>query len=184
MNRPAYILLCALIGSVLWAAPTQVHAQQKIGYVDSQYILEQMPEYATVQQKLDRLEQQWEQELKQMRQEIDKMFQEYQARELLYTEAERRRKREEIMREEEALRAFRRNHFGPEGELYRQQQQLMRPIQEKILEAIEEVAQREGYDYIFDKSGDFLFLFAREEHNISDLVLEELNVDAENRGGA
>ena len=150
--------------------------------MDSQYILEQMSEYEAVQQKLDRLEQQWESELEQMQEEVDTLFQEYQARELLYTEEERKQKREQIMQREEKIRQFRKTHFGPEGELYRRQEQLMRPIQERILQAIDEVARREGYDYVFDKSGDFLFLFAREEHNVSDAVLEELGVDLEERG--
>lgn len=156
-------------------------AQQQIGYVDSQYILEQMPEYATVQEKLDRLEKQWEGELQQMQQEVDTLFQEYQARELLYTEEERKRKRDQIMQREEKIRQYRKTHFGPEGELYQRQQQLMRPIQERILQAIDEVASTEGYDYIFDKSGDFLFLFAREEHNVSSRVLEELGIDMQER---
>lgn len=173
--------LYGLLAVLLGAAAPYAQAQQKIGYVDSQYILEQMPEYETVQQKLDRLEQQWEQELQKMQEEVDKLFEEYQARELLYTEQERKRKREEIRQKEQELQTFRQNHFGPEGQLYQRQQQLMRPIQEKILAAIDEIARQESYDYVFDKSGDFLFLFAREQHNVSDLVLAELGIDTTSR---
>lgn len=172
---------CILLAGFITLPPDQASAQQKIGYVDSQYILEQMPEYATVQQKLDRLEKQWEAELQKMKEEVDTMFQEYQARELLYTEEERKRKREQIMRREQEIEQYRKNHFGPEGELFRRQEQLMRPIQERVLQAIDEVARNEGYDYVFDKSGDFLFLFARDEHNVNEQVLEELGIDTEQR---
>lgn len=181
IQRITIFLGCILLGGFVILSPDHVQAQQKIGYVDSQYILEQMPEYATVQQKLDRLEKQWEAELQKMQDEVDTMFQEYQARELLYTEEERKQKREQIMQKEQEIEQYRKNHFGPEGELYRRQEQLMRPIQERILQAIDEVARSEGYDYVFDKSGDFLFLFAREEHNVSERVLEELGIDTEER---
>lgn len=174
-----WVFLGAAVAVVTVARPAA--AQQQIGYVDSQYILERMSEYKTVQQKLDRLEQQWEAEIEKMQQRVDTLFQEYQARELLYTEEERKQKREEIMRQEERIRQFRKNHFGPEGELYRRQEQLMRPLQERILQAIDEVARSGGYDYVFDKSGDFLFLFARDEHDVSQQVLEELGIDPEER---
>jgi outer membrane protein len=180
-RRVRLIVSCICLGAVVSLLPRPLLAQQEIGYVDSQYILEQMPEYATVQEKLDRLEKQWEAELQKMQDEVDALFEEYQARELLYTEEERKEKRDQIRKREEQIRQFRQRHFGPEGELYRRQEQLMRPIQERILEAIDAVARTGGYDYIFDKSGDFLFLFARDEHEVSEQVLEELGIDTEDR---
>ena len=92
---------------------------------------------------------------------------------------------EEIARAEQQLEDQRRAYFGPEGELFKEQQNLMRPIQERVLAAVEEVATREGYDYVFDKSGDFLFMFAREQYDLSNQVLEELGIDLESqsRGG-
>ena len=105
------------------------------------------------------------------------MFREYQARELLYTKEERQRKQDEIVRAEEEAERLRMRYFGPEGELFLQQDNLMRPLQEKLMKAIEVVAASEGYDYIFDKSGDFLFLFARDQFDLSDRVLEELGIE-------
>lgn len=107
------------------------------------------------------------------------MFQEYQARELLYTSEERKNKREEIVRAEEEVERLRMQYFGPEGELFTEQDKLIRPLQERILAAVEEVATSEGYDYVFDRTGDFLFLFAREQHDLSDKVLQELGIDTE-----
>ena len=170
----------AVLAIVLFAAVPAAQAQQKIGYVDSELILSKTPEYATVQQQLDRMAQEWQQEVEKRKQEVDGLFREYQARELLYTNEERQRKREEIVKAEEDSERLRMQYFGPEGELFKQQEKLMRPIQEKILEAIEGVAEKEGYDYVFDKGGDYLFMFAREQYDLSEEVLEELGIDVEN----
>jgi len=173
-------LLCAAI-ALLLVSPSVAMAQQKIGYVDSDYILAELPEFATIQQNLDRMATDWEAELSTTRAEVDELFQQYKARELLYVAEERQRKREEIIQAEESLERDRMKYFGPEGELFTQQEQLMRPLQERILTAIEEVAAEEGFDYIFDKNGgEVLFLFARQEHNVSDRVLEKLGIDLEN----
>jgi outer membrane protein len=172
-----------LFALLLTAFSAPASAQQKIGYVDSDYILSRTPEYTSVQQQLDRTANEWNQELDQQREDIDEMFRDYQARELLYTQEERQRKRQEIVSAEDDLERKRAQYFGPDGEIFSQQEQLMRPIQERILTAIEEVATQEGYDYVFDKSGDFLFLFARDNWDISDKVLEELGIDVTNQGG-
>ncbi len=120
------------------AFANQANAQQKIGYVDSDYILEQVPEFATIQQNIDRQAKEWEAELEDAQQKVDDMFREYQARELLYTKEERQRKQEEIVRAEEEAERLRMRYFGPEGELFVQQDNLMRPLQEKLMKAIEE----------------------------------------------
>jgi outer membrane protein len=166
---------------VLLAAPAA--AQQRIGHVDSNYILERVPEYQTAQQQMDRLAQQWRSQLDELTAEIQEMEREFASRELLYTEDERERRRSAIndrRREQEALRV---RFFGPEGELFREQNRLMRPIQERVLEAIEEVAREGNLDYVFDKSGDYVFLFARNQLDLSDRVLEELGIDAARAAG-
>lgn len=177
MNGVLLLLLLA------WAAGTgSAQAQQKIGYIDSAYILDQMPEYATVQQKLDQLDQQWRREVEEKQKRVEELQQEYQARELLYTKEERQRQREAIEQARREVEQLRERYFGPEGELYSRQQELMRPIQERVLEAVEEVATAEGYDYVFDKSGDFLFMFAREQYDLSGQVLRELGIDVDRQG--
>ncbi len=169
--------LCSiLLLTLLAAAP--VAAQQRIAYIDSEAVLQQITEYRTVQANLDRLAQQWQTELDELQREADALARDFEARELLFTETERERKRAEIAAKEQELAAKRTQRFGPEGELFREQQRQMRPVQERVLAAIEEVAQSEDYDYVFDKSGDFLFLYARPQLDISDLVLEELGIDS------
>lgn len=170
----------ALVTGLLLLFTSESNAQQKVGYVDSDFILSNMPEYATVQQQLDRMANDWNKELDELKKEVDERFRDYQARELLYTNEERQRRRDEIVQAEEDLERQRVRYFGPEGEIFSRQEQLMRPIQERILVAIEEVATEEGFDYVFDKTGDFLFLFVRDQWDLSVNVLEELGIDTEN----
>jgi outer membrane protein len=158
-------------------------AQQRIGYVDTEYVLNRLPEYKTVQQKLDKLEQKWRTEIQQRREKVRKLEQEFQARELLYTEQERKRKRQEIEKIRKDVEQLRQQYFGPEGQLYVRQKELMRPIQQRILEATETVATADGYDYVVDKKGETLFLYARSEHDLSDRVLRELGINVEQQSG-
>jgi len=167
-----------LLGASLLVAPN-ANAQQKVGYVDSDYILNLVPEFATIQQNVDRKAQEWETEIEEAQNKVDEMFREYQARELLYTNEERNRKRDEIVKAEEDAERLRMRYFGPEGELFLEQDNQMRPLQERLMKAIEAVASEDGYDYIFDKNGDYLFLFAREQYDLSDRVLEEMGIDIE-----
>ena len=180
MKKPLLVLSVVTLG--LLVLPAATWAQQKIAYIDAQYIYGRYPEFATAQQKLDRLAQEWQQELEKKQQEVDELFQEYQARELLYTQEERQRKQKEIMDGETRVERLRNQYFGPDGDLFKQQEQLLKPIQEKVLAAIEEIAQAEGYDYVFDKSGDFVFLYTREQFDLSNQVLEELGIEIDPTG--
>jgi len=152
-------------------------AQHKIAYVDSERIYNRYPEFSTAQQSLDRTAQQWEQDLQERQNELDEMFEEYQSRELLYTAETRQQKQNEIIDAEEELERLRSQYFGPEGQLFQQQEQVLRPIQEKVLIAIEQVAEADNYDYVFDRNGDFVFLYTNQSLDITDLVLEELGID-------
>lgn len=171
----SYPFASLFIVAILAVAP--VYAQQKVGYVDSEYILEQLPEYATVQQQLDRTAQEWQQEIEEQRSEVEELFREYQARELIYTNDQRQRERDEIIQAEEEVERLRMQYFGPEGRLFQEQERLVRPVQESVLEAVEAVAVRDGYDYVFDKGGDYIFMYARDQLDLSDDVLEELGID-------
>jgi len=170
------VLLLAVLGSL--GAPAPAEAQQRIAYVDSEEVLEQLPAYASVQQELDRIAEEMEAEIRELDQEVDRMFDEYQARELLYTQEERERRRREIVEAEEDVERLRQQYFGPEGEFFRRQEERLRPLQE-VLQAVEVVADENGYDYVFDRSGDFLFLYADPQHNLTRDVLRELGIDVE-----
>jgi outer membrane protein len=181
-GRRARALLLGAAAGVLLAAtqPPAARAQEDIAYIDSKQVLEQLPEYATVQQRLDRLTQQWEQEIAAQRARVDTLQQEFQARAALYPEEERRRRRQEIEAARQKVEQLRQRYFGPEqGRLYQRQQELMRPIQERILAVVEEIAQAEGYDYVMDKSGPATFMYANPDLDLTDEVLEELGIDVE-----
>ncbi|PSQ95483.1 MAG: hypothetical protein BRD55_10645 [Bacteroidetes bacterium SW_9_63_38] len=154
-------------------------AQQKIGYVDTKYVLRNMPEYTTVQQKLDKLEQQWRQKVQKKQKEVRSLEQEFEARKLLYTEEERKREKKAIEQARKEVEQLREKYFGPDGQLYSRQQELMRPIQERVLKATESVATEGGYDYVIDKKGETLLLYAKKQHDLSDRVLRELGINVE-----
>jgi outer membrane protein len=167
------VLASALL-ALLLAAP--VAAQQKIGFVDSDLVLQRLPEFNTVSQDLDRLAGQWQAELDRLDGEAEALRAEYAARELLYTDAERERKIQEIEAKVTERDALRRRYFSPEGELFREQQNRLRPVQERVLAAIEAVAEDEGYDFVFDRTGDLVFLYTKPRHDLTQLVLDELGV--------
>lgn len=166
------LLVLALAAALV---PTAA-AQQKLGFVDSSTILTQMPEFQTAQQELDRLTQQWQGEVTALTTEADEMADQYAAREILYTDEERGQQQALIAAKRTERDALRMRYFGPEGELFREQQNRLRPAQERLLAAIEAVAADGEYDFVFDRSGDYLFLYTRPRHNLTDLVLEELGI--------
>lgn len=180
LSTPMRSLALAL---ALLLALAPAAAAQKLGYVDSQTILPLLPEYQSARQEVDRMAAQWQSELTAMEGEIAGLEREYQARELLFTQAEREGRVQEIEARRTELTQLRRRHFGPDGDLFREEQQRMRPVQERVLLAVETVAEEGGYDFVFDRGGEVAFLYARPTFNLTDLVLEELGVDPQ-RGGA
>ena len=151
-------------------------AQQKLAFVDSERILALMPEYRTAQQDVDRLASQWQAEVDAVGREAETLQADYAARELLYTAEERTRGLADVAASRQAADALRRRYFGPEGELFREQQSRLRPVQERLLVAIETVAADGDYDFIFDRSGEYVFLFARARNDLTDRVLDTLGL--------
>ncbi len=167
--------LLALIALML-VAPA-AGAQQKLGYVDSAAILQALPEYQSARQEVDRLAAQWQAELGGLQRDVDAMERDFAARELLYTPDERTRRREEIEARVTEMEQYRRRKFGTDGELFREEQQRMRPVQQRVLEAIQTVAEENDYGFVFDRTGGMVFLYARPADNLTELVLERLGVD-------
>lgn len=165
-----------LLFLLFWMPALVVAQPQRIAYVDSEFILSRLPEYTGLDQRLRTLVQEWNQELNAMKAEIDRLEQEFNAREILFTPEVRQQRLTEIQTKKRAREQFEQSRFGPEGEYFRQQQQLLEPIQRRVMLAIEKIAQRDGYDFVFDRSGDFLFLYTRSQWNISNEVLLELGV--------
>lgn len=155
--------------------PTQLlFGQLKIGYVDSEYIMDQLPDAQDAETKLDAIIQEWQEELQKLKDEWQTAYDDYEERKLIMSDQKRIETERELINMEEKINDFRQKKFGVNGELFKKQNEVMKPIQNKIFTAIEEVAEEEDYDYIFDRSGDIIFLYAKDEHDVTNLVLEKL----------
>ena len=162
---------------ILILAGSEAYAQnQKIGFIDSDYILSRMPEYSGLEQRLRALTEEWREDIEELDREIDQLEREYSAREILYTDEVRRQRINEIETKKRQREQYINSRYGPEGEYFRQQQLILEPLQRRIIEAVERISSRDNFDFVFDRSGDFLFLYARSQWNLSDDVLLELGV--------
>lgn len=168
MNRLLFLLFFLVAGSTLQA--------QKYGYVNTQYILEKMPEYKEAQKKLDELSEQWQKEIETKYGEIEKMWQAYQKEKILLPEEERSKREDEIAMKERAVKDLQKQRFGVSGDLFTKRQELIKPIQEKIYKAIKEVAEQGGYAFIFDKANSAFILYADPKNDKSDAVLKKLGL--------
>ncbi|NBC09868.1 MAG: OmpH family outer membrane protein [Bacteroidetes bacterium] len=147
---------------------------QRIAYVKVNDILESLDEYQAAQKELDRLAQRWRQDIAQEYDEIKGMYNRYQAEQVLLSEDERKRREEKIMAKEKEVRDLQKSKFGPEGELFKRRQDLVRPIQDRVYAAIEEYAQERGYDFIFDKSGSAGMIFSNPSYDKTEDVMKKL----------
>lgn len=169
--------ILSLLSLILVIGVATTAAQdQKIGFIDSDYILSRMPEYAGLEQRMRAINEEWRQEIEEMDLEIQRLEREYVAREILYTDEVRSQKQSEIETLKRQREQYVNSRYGPEGEYFKQQQLILEPLQRRIMEAVETVSTRDNFDFVFDRSGDFLFLYARSQWNLSDDVLLELGV--------
>ena len=133
---------------------------QRIAYVDVTSVLESLTEYNTAQRQLDALATQWRQEIAQEQDKVKGMYSKFQADAVLLSEEMKRTREDEIMNKEKEVREMQRRKFGQEGELFKKREELVKPIQDKVYNAIEKYAQNKGYDFIFDKGSASGMLFA------------------------
>lgn len=159
-----------------------LHAQ-KFAYVDTQYILDNLPEFTEAQAQLDEMSLQWQKEIEQKFAEVDKMNQEYQAQQVLLPEDMKTRKEAEIREADKAARDLQRQRFGKDGDLMKKRQELVKPIQEKVYNSIQEVATNNNYSIIFDKAGALTIMYANPKYDVSDEVLDNLGAALSGRKG-
>jgi outer membrane protein len=153
---------------------TALQAQPKIGYVDSDAIMKQLPEYQDTQKKLDAQIKEWQEELSKMEREWKEKYDDYDKRKLILTEQKRAEIEKDLVQTEDQISKYRQEKFGVKGELFQKQEEFMKPIQNRIFTAISDVAKEENYDFIFDRSGQILFLYAKEQYDVTNLVLDKL----------
>ncbi len=154
---------------------TSIFAQQKIGYVDSQVILNQYPEAVKAQSDLDGMAAKWSRQIDSLSQALQKNYEDFQKQSTTMTQDKQREIGQQLVRKEQEIRDFQQQKFGQQnGELYRKQEELLSPIKEKIFDAIDKVAKEEGLQFVFDKAGDVILLFADEQFDITFKVLDKL----------
>ena len=168
-------LLFGLVLSIFTG--TSVFAQQtvRIGYVDMEYILENVPEYQEASAQLDRKVEQWKNEIEAELAKVDKMKQSLENERPLLTKELIEEREEEIRFEEKKILDYQQKRFGPKGDLITQKLQLVKPIQDQVFVAVQEIAKNRNYDLIFDKSADVVMLYAADKLDVSDQVLRSIN---------
>jgi outer membrane protein len=149
---------------------------QRFAYVDTEYILDLMPEYRSSQKQLEQLSEDWQKEMEKMQAAIDKMYRDLQAEQVLLTEELRKKREQEIKDKEKELKEYRNQKFGYEGELFKKRQELVKPIQDKVFDAVQKIAKQNALDFIFAKSSDLIMLYSNAKYDKSDEVLSELGV--------
>jgi outer membrane protein len=165
-------ILIATAALILVSAFTST--AQKFAYVDTEYILEHIPEYVRAQEKLDAISEEWQKEIERRRNEVEDLYKEFQASQVLMTEEMKRKREQEIIAKEKAIKAYQKQKFGYQGELFKKRKELVKPIQDKVYDAIEALAKARGYEVIFDKSGGLIMLYADAKHDKSDDVIKRL----------
>jgi len=157
---------------ILFFLITNYSLAQKFAYVDTDYILAKIPEYNQAQDKLDNYSKGWQEEIEMTMQKIEKMYRSYQSEQILLTEEMKNARENIILAEEKKVQDLQIKYFGPEGMLFSKRQELIKPIQDKIYDAIQQVATNNKYSVIFDSSSDLIMLYTNNNLDKSDKVLE------------
>lgn len=163
-----------LMAGLLFASVSANAQQQKYAYVDTQYILDNIPEFQDAQDELDEFSKKWQKEIEEKYDMVSEMYQKYQAEAVLLPEDVKRKREEEIVAKEKEVKDLQRTYFGSEGELFKKRQELVQPIQEKVYNAIESIAATSNYAFVFDKAGGMTLLYGNPKFDISDDVLDEV----------
>lgn len=150
------------------------NAQSKFAYVDTDYILANIPEYKSAQSDLDKMSVQWQKEIETKYAEIDKLYKAFQAEQILLTDEMRKKRENEIIDKEKDAKELQKQKFGVDGELFKKRQELVKPIQDKVYNAVKAIAEKGAYAAIFDKSSDLTMLYTNPKYDKSDDVLKSM----------
>ncbi len=154
---------------------------QRVAYVDVSNILDNMPEYKTAQRTLDQTAEQWKQEIEQEYTKIEEMYRRYQAEQVLLSDKAKQQREDEIVEKEKLARALQQKRFGSGGQLFKKRQELVKPIQDKVYNAIQEYSNEKGLDIVFDKSSGVTIIFANPQHDKTDDIMKRLGIKADDK---
>jgi outer membrane protein len=166
-----FVLIISLIFSVCSSVTAQRYA-----IVDTKYILDKMPDYKTAQKQLDQISAQWQKEIDDKQAVLDKMYKDYEGEEVMLSDDLKKKREDELFNHEKEVRDLQRKRFGFEGDLFKKRQELIKPVQDKVYNAIQKIAVNRLYDFILDKSEGITVIFADPKLDKSDDVLKELGV--------
>jgi outer membrane protein len=149
---------------------------QKYAIIDTKYILDKMPEYKNAQKQLDIYAELWQKEIDNMQKELDKMYKDFDAEQVMLSDELKKKREDQLFVKEKTVRDLQRQRFGFEGDLFKKRQELVKPVQDKVYNAVQKIAVQRGYDFILDKSEGITVIFADPKLEKSDDVLKELGV--------
>ena len=149
---------------------------QRYAIIDTKYILDRMPEYKTAQTNLDAIADGWQKEISKQEAELNKMYVDFDAEKVMLSDELRKKREDQLFVKEKALRDLQRQRFGFEGDLFKKRQELIKPVQDRVYNAVQKLAVQRGYDFILDKSEGITVIFADPKLEKSEDVLKELGV--------
>ncbi len=158
---------------LLFAAGTTA---QRYAVIDSKYILDKLPEYRDAQKLLDQFSEQWQQEIDQKQALVDKMFKEYDAEQVMLSDVLKKKREDELYNKEKELRDLQKKRFGFEGDLFKKRQELIKPVQDRVYNAVQKLAVEKQYDFILDKSEGITVIFADPKLDKSADIIKNLGV--------
>src|SRR5258706_5099369 len=152
------------------------NAQATYAIVDTKYILDKMPEYKDAQKKLDQVSMQWQKEIDDKQAALDKMYKDYEAEQVMLSDTLKKKREDQLFNREKEVRDLQRKRFGYEGDLFKMRQELVKPIQDKVYNAIQQIAVNRMYDLILDKSEGITVIFADPKLDKSEDILRALGI--------
>jgi outer membrane protein len=166
MKKIIVIISALVISGALFA--------QKFAYIDTDYILNNIPAYKSAQDQIDKLSDSWQKEVEGLYTEIDKMYKTYQSEKVLLTEEMKKKREEEIVNKEKEAKDLQKKYFGQDGSLFKKREELVKPIQDEVYKAVKEMAIEGGYSIIFDSSAGATMLYTDPKFDKSDAILHKL----------
>ena len=167
-----------LLAIVLIAFMTLPLFGQKYAYIDSEYILSNMPDYVEAQAELDRIAAEWQKEIEKQFSSIDSMYKKYQVEAITLPDKMKKRREDAIIAAQQAAKDLQKKRFGKDGDLFKKREELVKPIQDRVFTAIDEYAKEKGYAFVFDVAGAMTIIYADPKWDINDQIMQKLGVTA------
>lgn len=170
MKKLVFVLI-AIIGLTGFVA-----AQQRYAVIDTKYVLDKIPEYKDADKRLQAISAQWQKEIDDRQDQLDKMYKNYDAEQFMLTDELKKKREDELFVKEKEIRDLQKRRFGYEGDLFKERQKLVKPIQDKVYNAIQKLALSRSYDFVLDKSEGITIIFADPKLDKSDDLLKEMGI--------